>query len=187
MNQLYELFKAKAEAVGAEVGRVDTRAAALDLIAERLKAQGVTDTPGRTALWAACPFLEDLDLDELSARIPGLGFDVTRAGAGEARVGISQMDWAVADTGTLAQDATAVDQRLVSTLPVTHIALVPADHLVPDLASLLAVLGPRNARYLSLITGPSRTSDIERVLTIGVHGPEQLIIIFVGELERVAS
>ena len=43
---------------------------------------------------------------------------------------------------------------------------------------------PNRMGYLSMITGPSRTADIERVLTIGVHGPVRLIIIFVDELGR---
>jgi L-lactate dehydrogenase complex protein LldG len=57
--------------------------------------------------------------------------------------------------------------------------VVRADRLVPDLAALFAVLSPAQTRYLSLITGPSRTADIERVLTIGVHGPERLVIVVV--------
>ena len=48
----------------------------------------------------------------------------------------------------------------------------------------LADADPARMNYLSMITGPSRTADIERVLTIGVHGPVRLIIIFVDELGR---
>ena len=50
--------------------------------------------------------------------------------------------------------------------------------------SWLADADPARMNYLSMITGPSRTADIERVLTIGVHGPVRLIIIFVDELGR---
>ena len=92
------------------------------------------------------------------------------------------MDWALADTGTLAQDASAIDKRLVSTLPFIHIALVPIAGLTPDMPTWLTQVQPQDSGYLSLVTGPSRTADIERVLTIGVHGPERLIIIFVDEL-----
>ncbi len=81
-----------------------------------------------------------------------------------------------------AQDATAIDKRLVSTLPFIHIALVATASLTPDMPTWLTQVQPMDSGYLSLITGPSRTADIERVLTIGVHGPERLIIIFIDEL-----
>jgi L-lactate dehydrogenase complex protein LldG len=93
-------------------------------------------------------------------------------------VGISQVDWALADTGTLVVDATEVEGRLVSTLPRIHVALVGADRILPDMASVLGRIKPAKAGFLSMITGPSRTADIERVLTIGVHGPERLVIVF---------
>jgi L-lactate dehydrogenase complex protein LldG len=51
---------------------------------------------------------------------------------------------------------------------------------------VLARVDPRKSAYLSFITGPSRTADIERVLTIGVHGPERLVIVLVDNLEVVS-
>jgi L-lactate dehydrogenase complex protein LldG len=179
---MFTMFKARAEAVSAQVHRVATRSQALDLVMERLSAEGVADAPSCYALWADCPFLEGLDRGALAAQMPGLRFEVTRELAADAAVGISQMDWAIADTGSIAQDATAIEKRLVSTLSTTHIALVPSDRLVPDLRSFLAVQSPKDINYIALITGPSRTADIERVLTIGVHGPERLVIIFVDAL-----
>jgi L-lactate dehydrogenase complex protein LldG len=50
------------------------------------------------------------------------------------------------------------------------------------MSALLTRINPAECGYLAMITGPSRTADIERVLTIGVHGPERLIIIAVDEL-----
>lgn len=114
--------------------------------------------------------------------MPGLTFDVTRGVSADAKVGISQLDWAIANTGTLVQDAAPVDQRLVSTLPLIHIALVRSDRLVPDLPAALTKIRPDQTNYISFITGPSRTADIERVLTIGVHGPEKLIIVFFDDV-----
>ena len=178
---MYDQFKTRAEAVSAEVHRFETQTAALDFIAGFLRAEGVADAPNQHAVWADCPFLNGIDRQQL-AGIAGLQFEITRERAAEARFGISQMDWALADTGTLAQDATAVDKRLVSTLPAIHIALVATAALLPDMPAWLTRVEPETAGYLSLITGPSRTADIERVLTIGVHGPSRLIIIFVDEL-----
>jgi len=72
---------------------------------------------------------------------------VTKERAAESRVGISEFDWALAETGTLAQDATDPRLRLASTLPETHVALVRASTLLPDMECLVARVDPRRARY----------------------------------------
>lgn len=175
-------FKNRAEAVSAEVHHFLTRADALKFILEFLRSEGVQDAPNFRAVWADCPFLDELDKQALRASVPGLVFDITREACAEAKVGISQMDWGKADTGTLVQDATRVEERLVSTLPLIHVALIATDKILPDLPSVLNTIDPRQAAYISFITGPSRTADIERVLTIGVHGPQRLIIVAVDEM-----
>lgn len=181
---MYEQFKTRAEAVSAEVHRCETRAAAQEFILQLLQQEGLADTPGASAIWAGCPFLDSVDRQPLTA-IAGLTFEVSRDRAAGARFGISQMGWALADTGTLVQDSSAIEQRLVSSLPTIHIALVPTAGLLPDLPALLTRLTPQESGYIALITGPSRTADIERVLTIGVHGPERLIIVFCDELGEI--
>ena len=178
----FSTFKSRAEAVNAEVHHFATRPEALAFIMEFARGEGVRDAANFRAVWADCPFLDGIDKQALGAQLPGLVFDVTREGCAEARIGISQMDWGKADTGTLVQDATRVDKRLVSTLPPIHIALIAAGKILPDLPSLLTVIDPRHVGYIAFITGPSRTADIERVLTIGVHGPERLIVIAVDDL-----
>lgn len=161
-ESLFHAFKERAEAVSAEVYRYRTRGEAQQFITELVAREGGA---------AVC----------CSSLIPA-GLKVTRESAAAARIGIGDMDCAIADTGTLVQDATAVERRLVSTLPEVHIAIVPADSLVPDLGAALSRFNPRQIPFLSMITGPSRTADIERVLTIGVHGPSRLVIVFVDEL-----
>lgn len=177
----YEQFKTRAEGVSAEVCRFATKDAALAWLVAFLHKEGLADTPQASALWAECSFLEGMDRDALR-RIAGLKFEVTRELAAQAKFGISQMEWALADTGSLAQNSTAIDQRLVSSLSTIHIALVPTCGILPDMPALLSSVNPKDCAYLAMITGPSRTADIERVLTIGVHGPERLVIIFVDEL-----
>ena len=180
-KNMYDQFKAKAEGVSAEVYRFATRGETLDFIIRFLQTEGVADVPGSYALWAKCPFLDGVDQKAL-LEIPGVRFDVTRELAAHARFGISQMEWAMADTGTLAQDSTAVEQRLVSSLSSIHIALVPTAGILPDMPTLLTRVDPKKSGYIAMITGASRTADIERVLTIGVHGPERLVIVFCDEL-----
>jgi len=185
-SAIIELFKTRAEAVSAKVEQVATKQEALDLIIRLLQQEGVEDKPHCGAVWAACPMLGAAEKDKLSAAVPGLTFDVTRNLAADAKVGISQLEWALANTGTLVQSAYAVDTRLVSTLPLLHIALVSTRAMLPDLPAVLTRVDPLKSAYLSFITGPSRTADIERVLTIGVHGPERLIIVLVDDLEVAA-
>jgi L-lactate dehydrogenase complex protein LldG len=180
---IVESFKTRAEAVSAQVQRVATKKLAMELIIRLLREEGVDDNPSSRAVWAESPMIGDAEKQLLKSSVPGLTFDVTRDLAADAKVGISQMDWALANTGTLVQCAEALDKRLVSTLPPLHIALVSTAALVPDLPALLNRVDPHKSAYLSFITGPSRTADIERVLTIGVHGPERLIIVLVDDLE----
>jgi len=176
---MFESFKTRAEAVSAEVHRFATGAEASKFLAELLDKEGVAPEPGKRAVWATRPMAPGIDPGPLAAKNPGLTLDVTREGAAQAKVGISAVDWGLADTGTMVQDATDVDLRLASTLPEIHVALLRTERIVPDLAALLPSLDPGSSRYIAFITGPSRTADIERVLTIGVHGPVRLVILCV--------
>jgi L-lactate dehydrogenase complex protein LldG len=175
---MFEQFRARAVGVGAEVFRFETRQNAVDFIQAFLQREGTAAAPGCNAVWADSPFLAGLELPQC----PGLSFQVTRELAAQAKIGISQMEWALADTGSLVQDQGAVEQRLASSLTTIHIALVPTGNILEDKTALFKRLNPSTSRYIAFITGPSRTADIERVLTIGVHGPERLIIIFVDQL-----
>lgn len=178
---MFNQFKTRAEGVSAEVHRFSTPAEALDFLVGFVRAEGVADQPGQYGVFADCPFLAAVDRQQLEA-VAGMSFAVTREQAAGAKVGISQLDWALADTGTLVQDATAVDKRLVSTLPTIHVALIATSGLRVDMPAWLAEIKPESANYIAMITGPSRTADIERVLTIGVHGPERLVIVFIDQL-----
>jgi L-lactate dehydrogenase complex protein LldG len=181
-SAIIECFEMHAQAVGAQVQRVADKKSAIELIVSLLQGEGVDNKPQCYAVWAHSPLLGPMEEKRLEGEVPGLTFAVTRELAAQAKVGISQMDWALADTGSLVDSDDAVDRRLVSTLPPLHIALVATGALLPDLASAISRMDPRKSAYLSFLTGPSRTADIERVLTIGVHGPERLIIVLVDDL-----
>ena len=187
MSSQFDAFKTRAEAVSAEVHRFDGKEEALSFVLGFLKEAGVSEAPQCGAIWAAGTFLDEFEKEGLSAKVPGLIFEVTKEGSADSRVGISQVDWAIAGTGTLVQDATGVEKRLVSTLPPIHLALIGADRILEDMGGVLERLRPDQLNYISFITGPSRTADIERVLTIGVHGPERLIIVVVDQFEEVTA
>ena len=185
MTSIFDTFKLRAEAVSAEVHRFPNKSAAVDFIVDYLQSAGVADLPQSYAVWADCPFLTGVNKTKLTECVPGLSFEVTRERAADSKVGISQLDWAMASTGSLIQDAAPVERRLASTLPSTHIAIVETNRLVPDMPAVFSQIRPEQTNYISFITGPSRTADIERVLTIGVHGPEKLIIVFVDDMAAV--
>ena len=176
---MIESFTAQAEAVGAECCLVDNRRDGINAVLSTLRKERVEDVPGRWAVWAETPSLSDDERVDILRQVPGVRFDVSRETAAEALVGISEMAWGVAQTGTLLSNASAVNCRLVSTLPPVHVALLPVSRIVSDMAAALARLDVRRCAYVAAITGPSRTADIERVLTIGVHGPRRLVIVLI--------
>jgi L-lactate dehydrogenase complex protein LldG len=187
MNPQFEVFEARARSASAEVHRFTGKKEALAFLQDVLKEAGVSEAPQGGAVWAAGPFLDEAGKAELCAKVPGVGFEVTREGSAAAKVGISEMDWAIASTGTLVQDATAVEKRLVSALPPIHVALIGTDRILADMDGVLERMRPEQLAYIAFITGPSRTADIERVLTIGVHGPERLIVVVIDEFEQVTA
>jgi L-lactate dehydrogenase complex protein LldG len=101
-----------------------------------------------------------------------------------ADVGISDADYGLADTGTLALRATPEQGRLISLAPPAYMAVLSRRRIVPDLASCFAALDlqeeTRRTSLLTLVTGPSRTADIEQTLTVGVHGPGRLYILLLA-------
>jgi len=98
-----------------------------------------------------------------------------------ADVGLSGVDYALADTGTLVLLACNGHARSISLLPPVHIALVRPQQMLSGLSDLFPLLryaseteGRDLSSAITFITGPSRTADIELTLVVGVHGPQQL-------------
>jgi L-lactate dehydrogenase complex protein LldG len=97
-----------------------------------------------------------------------------------ADVGITGADYALANTGTLVMFASAENPRKYSLLPPVHIALVSENQLLSSIDELFeTVRMPADiTSSMVLITGPSRTADIEQILVRGVHGPGELHVVF---------
>lgn len=98
-----------------------------------------------------------------------------------ADVGITAVDCAIAETGSLVLSAGPGRPRGVSLLPRLHIALIRESQLVPRMASAFPSYGQQLPSAVHFVTGPSRTSDIENDLSIGVHGPARVLAIVVAE------
>ncbi|MGI8990395.1 MAG: LutC/YkgG family protein [Bryobacteraceae bacterium] len=137
---------------------------------------------GKSAIASNAPFLKDCGITDLPNVRSGI---VDRAELRElcatCDFGITSADYALADTGTLVMLSSPREARMISLLPPAHIAVVPAHKILSGLDELLTLL-PRPAEQTSsmvLITGPSRTGDIEQILVRGVHGPGEFHVIVV--------
>lgn len=95
--------------------------------------------------------------------------------------GISECDALVAQTGSVLVTGRSAGGRALSVLPPHHVVLARKEQLIGDLPEAFALLKRKYAgdfpSFMSLITGPSRTGDIERILVLGAHGPKKLTII----------
>lgn len=95
-------------------------------------------------------------------------------------VGITECDALIAQTGTVLVTTQSAGGRALSVLPPHHVVLARREQLLPDLSAAYALLHERYKSTfpttISLITGPSRTGDIERILVLGAHGPKRLTI-----------
>ena len=135
---------------------------------------------GKTAVASNSPFLAGCGITAL----PGVRTGITSREqlqelCAMVDIGITSADYALADTGTLVMLASPQEARLISLLPPAHIAVVPRSRILTGLDELFAIL-PQPAEQTSsmvLITGPSRTADIEQILVRGVHGPGKITVI----------
>lgn len=96
------------------------------------------------------------------------------------RVGITGSTAGIAETGTLVITSGHGKPQFASLLPETHIAILREVDIQQNLAEVLNLREVREAAAVSLISGPSRTGDIEMTLTIGVHGPGEVIVFLTG-------
>jgi len=167
-------FTAALEALGGRVLRVANRDEARGVVA------GLTN--GGATVISEAPFLRACGIPEL----PGVRWEFAneqdyRASRTEAAFGITSADYALADTGSLVLLSGHDESRLVSLLPPAHIAVLPVSRLLSGLDELLLrVPAPADlTSAMVIITGPSRTADIEQILVRGVHGPGEITVILV--------
>lgn len=204
-QELVDLFIARAEAVAAQVQRLPNMAAALqyavDVCARKAPCELLADedvekgpdgpnkVPTRVQKILAAPDLPDADFAALAELCAAQGFACRRDGlrnhlAG-IDVGLTTARLGVAASGTCLAVGDNEDTRLAGMISETHILILRADTIYPDLPSIAGPLRERMAErpgsYTTLITGPSRTADIERVSAVGVHGPLELHIVLLED------
>ena len=129
---------------------------------------------------------QDPEAIALGERLADRGVEVspaTRAAATNAALGVTSAVAGIAATGSVVVDSALAGGRLSSVLPPAHVCVLPVERLVATPAEVLRPLGDDPAALSSslvLVTGPSRTGDIEQLLTIGAHGPTALHVIVVS-------
>jgi L-lactate dehydrogenase complex protein LldG len=175
-NLYAELFGQKFENLGGKFFRVRDTAAVVPAISELL-AQ-------KSAVASNSPFLRKCGITGLpQVHAAFTDREELKAACAAADIGITSVDYALAATGTFVMLSSHNEARLISLLPPTHIAIIPRSRLLANLDELLGIL-PRPADQTSsmvLITGPSRTADIEQILVRGVHGPGEVYAVVVDE------
>jgi L-lactate dehydrogenase complex protein LldG len=132
---------------------------------------------------AACGLAES-ELESLLAMCRSEGIALIdrglRAHLGGIDIGLTHALYGIASSGTLVVDSRSEDLRLATMISEIHVAMLSASSIYPDADALQDALRERMLQgpdYTSFITGPSRTADIERVLTLGVHGPLELYVL----------
>ena len=190
-------------------------AAAAAAVVARLQAWAAEDAPAAGAAgeppalsspidvlaWS----LEELGVPQLETLLAANGFRLVTPGnvspgpgrvrAAACRYGVTGVEAAFAATGSLLLDTAAGRPRVASLLPLRHIALVPFSRLHASMERWLAALRlagaaaayVRDRAALVLVHGPSKTSDIEMHLTLGVHGPRSVHVVLFDDAAPAAG
>jgi L-lactate dehydrogenase complex protein LldG len=141
----------------------------------------VTQKSHRGVCW---PEFADLDW----AR-SGLSVEA-RPTVGDDRLGITGVFCAIAETGTLVVVSGADTPSATTLLPDTHVAIVSANRIVDTMEDAFALIRKERGsvpRAINLISGPSRTGDIEQTIVLGAHGPFRVHILVVDAAPASAS
>jgi L-lactate dehydrogenase complex protein LldG len=175
--------------VGGIPHRCEHLTAARDVLADLLRKH----RPKSALCWEH-PLLEQLGLVELLnqagttllsySSLASLPAEERRARMLSADIGITSADYAIAETGTLAICARPGQERVASLLPPLYVSVIHREQVLPDLFDLFQRLEATGLDHLpsnvTLITGPSKTGDIELHLTTGVHGPGTWHVLLIG-------
>jgi L-lactate dehydrogenase complex protein LldG len=199
-EQLVAQFTERVRALGGTVwlapgGRADVRRRIVEAVRELTGDRSSEGGVPHVVVWAT----DELGSLELPGLLAELGTEyvpwrpsaeplaIARARLREASatsvLGITTCAWAVAETGTLALYATAGTGRLPSLLPPAHLCLVRPGQIVQGVPEGLRLLSAYAAEHgglpstVNLVSGPSRSADIEGDISIGVHGPGRLGVV----------
>jgi L-lactate dehydrogenase complex protein LldG len=119
-------------------------------------------------------------VEEFARNAEIAGFTVHRGERPELEdAGVSEAIYGLADTGSVVLAASPAEPRAASLLPAVHVTLLREELILPGLEELFAAMGGALPSALAIVTGPSRSADIEQRLTVGVHGPGDVHVVLV--------
>jgi L-lactate dehydrogenase complex protein LldG len=175
-QDIVQQFAARAEEAKMTAHRVADEAALIDKIVEIIRQVGagsaLVPDDGLPA--------RDRILDRLRQEGVRLFDPDDRDAAFSADVGITGMDSAIAETASMCLASGGGRRRLAGLAVPTHIGVVRAEQIVPDLLDWAAKPPAQPPAGQTLVSAPSKTADIELTLVMGVHGPRQEHIIILG-------
>lgn len=157
-----------------------------DAIADILKIAKATDAKMIAGVGAdECEELADVYVEvNKSFKVYTDKFDIVK-NKNELDIGITLGEFGVGETGSICVDNYAYEARIASMLPLINIIFMPKNYIVNNMQDDFDVLAKVFWKgYSGFVTGPSRTSDIERVLTLGVHGPSRVILFAIEDDKR---
>lgn len=157
-----------------------------DAIADILKIAKETDAKMIAGVGAdECEELADVYVEvNKSFKVYTDKFDIVK-NKNELDIGITLGEFGVGETGSICVDNYAYEARIASMLPLINIIFMPKNCIVNNMQDAFDVLAKVFWKgYSGFVTGPSRTSDIERVLTLGVHGPSRVILFAIEDDKR---
>jgi L-lactate dehydrogenase complex protein LldG len=177
-------FREELIAAGGRLHVVADRAAAVQVVVDLVRARAI-----RRVFLGRGDVLEAL---ALAGPLRALGAEVVEAGTAaaeereilfQAELGLSGVDYLIAETGSVVLTSRPEQPRSLSLLPPLHIAVAERRQILPDLFDLFAACGASGGDLpacVSIITGPSKTGDIELRLVTGVHGPGELHVVLIS-------
>jgi L-lactate dehydrogenase complex protein LldG len=172
-------FILRATDMSSTVERIDSPAAIPQAVARYLDALELPPALAAQKSYAGVCWPEFASLDWVGA---GLAIEA-RTTVGRDRLGITGSFCAIAETGTLVFLSGADTPTATALLPDTHIAVVRADRIVSGMEEAFALIRAERAtmpRAVNMISGPSRTGDIEQTIVLGAHGPYRVHLLLLG-------
>jgi L-lactate dehydrogenase complex protein LldG len=121
-------------------------------------------------------------VEQFAVNAAAAGFHVHRGAPPEIDdAGVSEAIYGLADTGSVVLAASPEEPRARSLLPAVHVSILREERVLPGLAELFEALGGELPSALAIVTGPSRSADIEQQLVVGVHGPGEVHVVLVPD------